>query len=473
MKRSISVAWATLVIVLTTPTFVLADLELFLRTFPETPLGDPPALRDSVVRYNFDFSAGLGDSGQPPPPSASIPFGLSFDWRLTDTNAVVSAFDRTTLAGLPGIPAGAPFWTFSLGLDTGFMTDVNSQFDGVLNLQLYLRGEHLVGPNSRDPQDLPLIRSTPVSVGKDEVVETKGARSEQEHPHTDGSQGIDRYGFRAAFVVGTDINLPLSSILTAENVGIFAQHLQLATPPPSTPVKPGKRTGMTLGAGESFAFFDADSNSLFMSSGQVTDLQNQPSNSFSASSGITSASLVDAEWASDPLLDFSVFRISSPAGFDAVSYTGFDSDRGVHVFGGGELAVEHLFNSGDFTLEATFEELLYHAETGDFTAVLNTVNYTDFPLRDGYSAFLDQFTDEHLFGDDPSSRGVMFTFNYPDLAEATNNFTETFFSADPTAFLLTGILIPEPTSLALFSGLVLGLCGWRRMVSECERNNCA
>ncbi len=428
-----------------------------------------PRLQEDKSKFFLDFFGELQDDDQPPVPSPTIPFNLSYDWRLKGTPAnpdpIISSFDRATLEGLA---ADKRFWTFNFGLSTGFQTDPNGVYEGVLNMELFLQGEHLNGPSPDDvdPNPLPLIRSKPVTVPVGELITAKGARNQVAHPHSSGRDGVDRYGFVTQFVVGflQADGIPLQQVPTSpeatRNVVIAAQHFH--PPPPSRPGEAPKRTGMTLGAGESFAFYDGDNDGLFVSTGFVDSAQLAPPTNGSGSAQIqalaVAAAAVDPPFVGDPVLDNTIFSLESSVGSGLIPYLGFDASRQLHVFGGGAISLPS-FGAGDFSFEATFVELLYDPLTGDFFAPMDTVSYTDFPARAGYSGFLDQFTDAHLFDGDPSSRGMMLTFNIPGLAEATNGFADTFFPSEPAGFLLTGMFIPEPpTCVVLLLGMTAILC---------------
>lgn len=416
-----------------------------------------PNINETAEKFSLGFDGGLVDDGQPPAPNPAIPFNLSFEWQWIQ-GSVISKFDRATFEG---VPANERFWTFDFGLSTGFTTNASGQYDGLLALEFFLRGEHLNGPSADDvdPNNLPLIRSDPITAGRFNFILHKVSRNQVPHPHTSPPGGIDVYGFITQFKIGddlTDLMLPIPGISSARPVlTIAAQHFH--PPPPSRPGAPPKQTGMRLGADESFAFFDAGTSSVVFSSGEIdtATVGGSGSGALLGSTSIAAASVVDPQFAGDPLIDaFSVFRIESDGVFNQLSYLGFDADRQLHVFSGGSLLIDN-FGGADFIFNATFEELLYDTVSGDFFAILDTVNYTDL-LNTVPSEFLDQFTDAHLFGGDPTSRGIQFTFNMPGLAEATNGFAETYFPNDPVGLYLTGVLIPEPTSLALMLTALAG-----------------
>ena len=457
------IVWA--VLVAATPV-ARADFQLEFR------LAADDSFVDTADRFNLRMFGGFEGER-----IGSTDFGVPFNsdlWRfkLPLTSRIVNRFDRTSLAGVTGVPEGAPFWTFFLGLSTEFETDDSGvDFNGVRELVLTLSGQHLDGPvpEDVDPNALPAIFTDEINAAAGSTIRSKGGRMQVKHPHSDGQDGIDRYGFRTRFLVGnlsefgthvrpltfTAIFEPPQTELL-DNIRIFASH---SHPSQSSTARP-KRFGMTLGAGESFAFYDGNTGTLGVSAGLIDVAQFE----FAAPGGaggspqaqglLAPANAVDPPFVGDPVLD-SFLRFETPAGFDALSYTGFDDVRGLHVFDGGTLRVVPGLGGGEFMFNATFEELVYDPATGEFTALLDTVKYND--VEDtAPSEFLDQFTDAHLLGDDPMSRGMMFTFTMPGLAEATSGFTQTFFPDAPTGMYLTGVLVPEPASVALLaSGLVL------------------
>jgi hypothetical protein len=222
---------------------------------------------------------------------------------------------------------------------------------------------------------------------------------------------------------------------------------------------------MTLGASSSFIFYDATSSRLTLTSGVVDGAQSQyPA---PGGGGAPATAGADPPFADDPLIDgFAIIRIESAAGFDQVTYQGFDPVRQLHTFSGGTLTLQH-FDSFDYAFNATFDELLYDPVSGDGFALFSTVSFTDL-LDTAPSVFLDMLTDAHLFGDDPDSMGMMFTFNLPGLAEGSNGFTQDFFSEE-TTFFLTGVLIPEPTTVGMLL-VLLPVIARRRLVDGRKRD---
>ena len=122
---------------------------------------------------------------------------------------------------------------------------VRFQFNGVLNMELFLDGDHLIGPNSVDPKHLPQIRSRPVTAPIGEEIKNKAARSQVVHPHKDGTQAVDVYGFVADFVVNNhkrplDVPIPFLGI---PNIFLYGRHIHQPPPPtPSAPAKPPTKT---------------------------------------------------------------------------------------------------------------------------------------------------------------------------------------------------------------------------------------
>ncbi len=422
-------------------------------------------LVDTVDRFFLGFHAGVADNGLPPAPSADF---LNFSQTL----------DRTTLEGEP---ADGRFWTFTFGASADYVKNPDGSLARLENLVFRLFGQHLMGhPGTVNPNNLELIATDPVTLAADHTYIHKLAANEVKHRHDDGTHGIDTYSMSGFFRAGSSVLNPLLHGPADVNLTIIAQHKD--PPPPRTSMLP-RRTGMTLG-GPTFVLVDADGggSSVIFSANQVTSLERQPpSSGGGGSSGEAqalalagTANAVDPEFVDDPLLDFSIIRIESvAAGGDAVSYVGFDADRGLHVFSGGSLAIEHFgFGPADFSFNSTFDEMLHDPTSGEFFALLNRVSYTDFPEQAGYSAFLDQFTDAHLFGGDPRSRGIMFTFNMPGMAEATNNFTQPYFPEEPTTFFLTGVLlVPEPATTALFPIAFCILAAQRGMTARSSRSS--
>jgi hypothetical protein len=391
--------------------------------------GGSPIHVDSEESFGLlNFRVRMVDNGLPPAPSTTL---LSFSKTL----------DRTTL---DGVPEADRFWTFTLNASANYVTNPDGSLAGVQDSRFFLFGQHLKGhAGTVNPNGLELISTDPAiseNAGNDFRFMTF---KEVKHPHTDGTHGIDQYGTWGEFKVGDS---PLSPLVVSDfplmsgQLHVRALHIDAEEPSAGMPPK---KTSMTFGSSDSRVAFHAGigpMGAIELFTGQNDTALRQPPS--------PGGPMVDPEFAGDPLLNTSFTEIFS-LGFTLVPYLGFDADRGLYKLGGGTATVQN-FGTGDYTLTAAFDEMLYDPNAGDFYGLMNRVNFTDL-INSPPSEFLAEFVLAHLLGGDPTSRGIMFTFNMPGLAEATNGFTTSYSPTDPVGMYMTGILVPEPSSITLLS----------------------
>ena len=343
----------------------------------------------------------------------------SFNWTVMDEGTspfVDFAADRALFDS---------FWRFRLGMSiVDFDRNNDGTYDGIQNLRVRLDGMHKEGPHDDDEDDneLPqkVSQSTTRPIGGNIARKVMGSKS---HAVTSGGRPHrDKYSAEYEFKVGpiVDEALTLPGPAGDPNVHLRAEHL---APGETAP----KETGMTAET-NLFYGFNVEREQLFFSADQFHSARRQP----------TGSPDTDPEFASDRFLGSFMSSVS-------VTHLGMNDD-GLHEFSGGSFFLAPDVNMGgtyDFT--ASFDAMYFDPAQDVLFAVLSEVEWGDERGGSGYSPFLDQFTDQHLFT--AGVEGIQLVV-HTDLDGLTNNFTTDYSGA--STLRLTGTqTVPEPATLAL------------------------
>ena len=339
-----------------------------------------------------------------------------------------------------------------------------SQFaeDKAKEVRIGIRGVHVFGPHNgpaddprdKDPSSLGLVWSE-----KQDIKEYNSAKftrkAEVEHPTTNENvKHRDWYTVKSS-IEHAQIQGDGHHYVTGK-VEIAAGHKE---PKKRTPVGPPKlgALGSSHGTGTTVSFVSTGPGTghLSLSIGAIDILD--------MNGGLSGG--VDARYASDPVLNGQVavtpLQLMGPG------------PEGWFEFSGGTVTITDP--AGNFTLQADFDDYI----VGDTAATdppsgfgLMTDEYvTDAgDLAGGASLFLDDYTDTNLLGIgvdettwDMFEGNGLAIITPSNLAQLTNNFTQTYLNV-PATVLLSGYLVPGPASvLVLASGLAsaIGL-GLRR-----------
>lgn len=350
-----------------------------------------------------------------------------------------------------------PAWNFHVGVQIeDFDRGGTPDHDGIDSIQLRLDGKHLRPPDGTGMNDLPpLLTTSDVNVvrNRSRYVKTWGV-----DPH--GTR-IDSYGVQLRAKAGPDLTRPIV-LIDPDDPNLVLRAAHAARPDKFF----ARADGPALGASGSAFFVSASPSGaeIGLTSGVIDFLDPGGSaGAFLAAPGARAfAPQADDDLGSDPLLDRSLFSFGP-----SLAYLGFDAERGLHRFEGGAFSIRTL-GVGSFAFEAAFDELVFDPEAGRLLAFLTRVDASDDLDPDlAPSAFLDAFTDAHLFGLDPNRAGILLSIDAPDLDVLTAGFTQSHFQAEVT-FSLTGADVPEPGVLKLL-GAALGLLGLQRLRSGAGR----